>query len=39
MGNFDRKLIKFWEIFYNNKGYIKVLEGLRIHFTLQFWDL
>jgi len=29
MGNFDRKLIKFWEIFYNNKGYIKVLEGLK----------
>ena len=29
MGNFDKKLMKFWEIFYTNKGYTKVLIGLR----------
>ncbi|AEV68861.1 amino acid ABC transporter permease [Acetivibrio clariflavus] len=28
MGNFDKKLMKFWEIFYTNKGYTKVLIGL-----------
>lgn len=29
MGNFDKKLEKFWEIFYANDGYIKVLTGLK----------
>ncbi len=29
MGNFDKKLIKFWEIFYENDGYTKVLVGLK----------
>ncbi|HOM03007.1 MAG TPA: amino acid ABC transporter permease [Acetivibrio sp.] len=29
MGNFDKKLIKFWEIFYYNNGYTKVLVGLK----------
>ncbi|WP_265445222.1 amino acid ABC transporter permease [Acetivibrio straminisolvens] len=29
MGNFDKKLIKFWEIFYKNNGYTKVLVGLK----------
>lgn len=29
MGNFDRKLEKFWEIFYEHDGYIKVLTGLK----------
>ncbi|WP_027621693.1 amino acid ABC transporter permease [Acetivibrio clariflavus] len=28
MGIFDKKLMKFWEIFYTNKGYTKVLIGL-----------
>lgn len=29
MGNFDKKLAKFWEIFYEYDGYTKVLTGLR----------
>lgn len=29
MGNFDKKLEKFWEIFYELDGYTKVLTGLR----------
>ncbi len=29
MGNFDKKLMKFWEIFYENDGYSKVLIGLK----------
>lgn len=29
MGNFDRKLAKFWEIFYEYNGYTKVLTGLQ----------
>lgn len=29
MGNFDRKLAKFWEIFYEYDGYTRVLTGLR----------
>jgi polar amino acid transport system permease protein len=29
MGNFDKKLQKFWEIFYENDGYTKVVTGLR----------
>ncbi|WP_010244243.1 amino acid ABC transporter permease [Acetivibrio cellulolyticus] len=29
MGNFDKKLMKFWEIFYQNDGYTKVLAGLK----------
>ncbi len=29
MGNFDRKLAKFWEIFYKYNGYTKVLTGLQ----------
>lgn len=29
MGNFDKKLAKFWEIFYENDGYTKVLTGLQ----------
>lgn len=29
MGNFDKRLEKFWEIFYENDGYSKVLVGLR----------
>jgi polar amino acid transport system permease protein len=29
MGNFDRKLAKFWEIFYDYNGYTKVLTGLQ----------
>ena len=28
MGNFDKKLEKFWEIFYHHDGYTKVLTGL-----------
>lgn len=28
MGNFDKKLEKFWEIFYEHDGYTKVLTGL-----------
>ena len=28
MGNFDKKLEKFWEIFYENNGYAKVVTGL-----------
>jgi len=28
MGNFDKKLEKFWEIFYEHDGYVKVLTGL-----------
>ncbi len=29
MGNFDKKIMKFWEIFYENDGYTKVLVGLK----------
>jgi len=29
MGNFDKKVLKFWEIFYKNNGYIKVVTGLQ----------
>lgn len=29
MGNFDKKIMKFWEIFYENDGYVKVLTGLK----------
>lgn len=29
MGNFDKKLAKFWEIFYENDGYTKVVTGLK----------
>ncbi len=29
MGNFDKKIMKFWEIFYENNGYEKVLIGLK----------
>ncbi len=29
MGNFDKKLAKFWEIFIENNGYTKVLTGLQ----------
>ncbi len=29
MGNFDKKLMKFLEIFYENGGYTKVLAGLK----------
>ncbi len=29
MGNFDKKIMKFWEIFYENNGYTKVLVGLK----------
>jgi len=29
MGNFDKKIQKFWEIFYENNGYEKVLIGLK----------
>ncbi|HEY8422650.1 MAG TPA: amino acid ABC transporter permease [Thermoclostridium sp.] len=29
MGNFDRKIQKFWEIFYLHGGYTKVLTGLK----------
>lgn len=29
MGNFDRKLEKFWEIFYTHGGYTRVLTGLK----------
>jgi len=29
MGNFEKKLAKFWDIFINNNGYTKVLTGLQ----------
>ncbi len=29
MGNFDKKLQVFWEVFYANNGYVKVVTGLR----------
>ncbi|MGI6449217.1 MAG: amino acid ABC transporter permease [Desulfitobacteriia bacterium] len=29
MGNFDKKLDKFWEMFYEHDGYTKVLTGLQ----------
>ncbi len=29
MGNFDKKIAKFWEMFYENDGYSKVVVGLR----------
>ena len=29
MGNFDKKLERFWEIFYEHGGYNRVLTGLR----------
>lgn len=29
MGNFDKKIAKFWEIFYKHGGYTRVLTGLR----------
>lgn len=29
MGNFDKKILKFWEIFYKNNGYTKVVTGLQ----------
>lgn len=29
MGNFDKKLEKFWEIFIEHDGYVKVLTGLQ----------
>ena len=29
MGNFDKKLAKFWEMFYENNGYTKVVTGLQ----------
>ena len=29
MGNFGNKIAKFWEIFYENNGYTKVLTGLQ----------
>jgi len=28
MGNFDKKLEKFWDIFYEHQGYVKVITGL-----------
>jgi len=36
MGNFDRKLIKFWEIFIITKVISKFLKGLRIHLHCNF---
>lgn len=29
MGNFDKKVAKFWDMFYENNGYTKVLTGLQ----------
>mgnify|MGYP001225726002 FL=1 len=29
MGNFDRKLERFWEVFIEHEGYVKVLTGLK----------
>jgi len=29
MGNFDKKIQKFWEIFYERNGYTKVITGLK----------
>ncbi|NLC11998.1 MAG: amino acid ABC transporter permease [Firmicutes bacterium] len=29
MGNFDKKLEKFWEVFYERNGYTKVITGLK----------
>lgn len=29
MGNFGKKLEVFWDVFYNNNGYVKVLTGLQ----------
>ena len=29
MGNFDKKINKFWEMFYEHDGYTKVLTGLK----------
>lgn len=29
MGNFEKKLAKFWEMFYENDGYTKVITGLQ----------
>ncbi|WP_286892836.1 hypothetical protein [Thermobacillus sp.] len=29
MGNFDKKLERFWEVFIEHGGYVKVLTGLQ----------
>ena len=29
MGNFDKKIAKFWDMFYAKNGYTKVLTGLQ----------
>lgn len=34
MGNFEKKLAKFWEIFYEYGGYTKVLTGLKNTVTI-----
>lgn len=34
MGNFGNKIAKFWEIFYENNGYTKVLTGLQNTVTI-----
>ena len=39
MGNFDRKLMKFWEIFYENDGYTKVLAGLKNTLSIAIFGL
>jgi polar amino acid transport system permease protein len=34
MGSFEKKLAKFWEIFYENEGYTKVVTGLKNTLTI-----
>src|SRR5699024_11120344 len=29
MGSLERKILKFWEIFYDHNGYLRVLTGLK----------
>lgn len=34
MGNFDKKIARFWEVFLNQNGYTKVLTGLQNTLTI-----
>ncbi len=39
MGNFDKKIEKFWEMFYTNGGYTKVVTGLQNTLYIAFVGL
>ncbi len=39
MGNFDKKILKFWDIFYNRNGYRRVILGLKNSVYIAFTGL